>query len=197
MLLAVSSNLKDVHVFAPSLSSERHEAVPKTYLDPQTLERFTAWKNGSATSLKDRSIGRKVTLQGHAANIPNIAFCDNTLDLEGMYLTSTDIDGHTMIWDIRRGARVIEFFDDHGACKSTKVPLSWLFLNVRSRSTRLGCCLLGPSSFETQVCYSGHSQSAEMFKAMLREVHSPAPCTPLFICHLIHVLFCFFMPMIL
>ena len=42
MLLAVSSNLKDVHVFAPSLSLERHEAVPKTYLDPQTLDRFTA-----------------------------------------------------------------------------------------------------------------------------------------------------------
>ena len=197
MLLAVSSNIKDVHVFAPSLRSERHEAVPKICPDPQMLERFTAWKNGSATTLKDRSIGRKVTLQGHAANIPNIAFCDNTLDLEGMYLTSTDIDGHTIIWDIWRGARVIENFEDHGACKSNEVPLLWLFLIVRSRSTRLGCCLFGPSSFETQVRCSRHSPSAEMFKAMSREVHSPALCPPLFICYCIHVLFCFFTPMIL
>ena len=170
MLLAVSSNIKDVHVFAPSLSSERHEAVSKTYPNPRILERFTAWENGSATTLKDRSIGRKVTLQGHAANIPNIAFCDNTLDLEGMYLTSTDIDGHTIIWDIWRGAQIIEFFEDHGACKSNGVPLLWLFLIVRSRSTRLGCCLLGPSSFKTQVRCSGHIPSAEMFKMMSREV---------------------------
>ena len=197
MLLAVSSNNKDVHVFAPSLSSERHKAVPKTYQDPQTLERFTAWKNGSATNFRDRSIGRKVTLQGHAANIPNIAFCDNTLDLEGTYLTSTDIDGHTIVWEIWRGARIIEFFEDHGACKSTEIPLLWLFLIVRSRSTWLGCCLLGPSSVETQVRYSGHSPSAEMFKAMSRVVHQPAPCPPFSIRHWIHVLFCFFNPLIL
>ena len=123
MLLAVSSNIKDVHVFAPALSSERHEAVPRTYPDPQNLERFKAWKNGTPTALKDRSVGSKVTLQGHAANIPNIAFCDNTLDLEGMYLTSTDIDGHTIIWDIWRGTRIIEFYENHGAGKLNEVPL--------------------------------------------------------------------------
>ena len=147
MLLAVSSNIKDIHVFAPSLSSERHEAVPKSYPDPQTLERFTDSEIGSATTLTDRSIGRKVTLQGHAANIPSIAFCDNTLDREGMYLTSTDIDGHTIIWDIWRGTRIIEFFEDQDARKSNEVPPLWLFLIVRSRSTAptgLGCCLLGP-----------------------------------------------------
>lgn len=121
MLLAVSSNVEDVHVFAPSLSSERHENIPKTYQDPQTLERFTAWKNGSGTTLEDRSTGRKVTLQGHMTNIPNISFCDNTLDLEGIYLTSTDIDGHTIVWDIWRGARIIEFYENHGACKSNEV----------------------------------------------------------------------------
>ena len=123
MLLAVSSNTKDVHVFAPSLSSERHEAAPKADQDPQMLERFTAWKNGSAATLEDRSIGRKVTLEGHMTNIPSIAFCDNTLDVEGTYLESTDIDGHINVWDIWRGAPVIEFFEGHGACKSKEAPI--------------------------------------------------------------------------
>ena len=171
MLLAVSSNIKDIHVFAPALSPERHGVVPQTYPDPQTLERFTAWKNGSAFTLKDRSIGRKVTLQGHIENIPNIAFCDNILDPEGIYLASTDIDGHTIVWDIWRGAPIFEF-QDRGACKSNEAILLWLFLITRSRFTRLGCCLLGPSSVETQVRCSSHSPSAEMFKTRSREIRS-------------------------
>ena len=170
MLLAVSSNSKDVHVFAPSL------AVPKTNPGPQTLQRFTPWRNGSA--IRDRTVGRIVTLQGHAANIPNIAFCDNTLDLGGMYLTSTDIDGHTIIWDIWRGARIIEIYQFQGACKPNGVPLLRLSLIVRSRSTRLGCYLLGPSSFETQVRCSGHSPSVEIFKTMSGEVPSAAAVLP-------------------
>ena len=141
MLLAVSSNTKDVHVFAPSLSSERHEAAPEAYQDPQRLERFTDWKNGSAAILEDRSIGRKVTLQGHAANIPNIAFCDNTLDPKGMYLTSTDIDGHTIIWDIWRGARVIEIFDNDSVCKSNEAPILQLFSYCEEQIHEVGVLL--------------------------------------------------------
>ena len=113
-LLAVSSNTQDIQVFAPSLSSERDGVLHQTCLTPESIQRFTAWENGSATALADRSIGRIVTLQGHTENIPSVAFCDNVLDLKGRYLVSTDIDGYTIIWDIWQRTQVIQLIDSCG-----------------------------------------------------------------------------------
>ena len=154
-LLAVSSNTKKIHVFAPSLSSEPHGTFHQTSPYPETIERFTAWENESSTTLIDRSFGRIVTLQGHATNIPNIAFCDNTSDPNGKYLVSTDIDGYTIIWDIWRGVRITEILGDNGPRKSITNPTSRSVSLRRNRYTRLVCCLPRPSGFETQVRCSG------------------------------------------
>lgn len=121
MLLAVSSNTREIHVFAPSLSSELHGGFRWVNPPPGMIERFAGWEIKSLISLRDRSIGRKVTLRGHAANIPNIAFCDNISDPEGRYLASTDIDGYTMIWDIWRGTRILEKRGNAGPRKSNKL----------------------------------------------------------------------------
>lgn len=126
MLLAVSSNTKCIDVFAPALSPEKDEIPRQKYRYPERIERFTAWEGKGSTPIRDRSLGMKVTLQGHSANIPNVAFCDNSLDPEGRYLASTDIDGYTFVWDIWRGGRVTAIVGSHGARK--------LNINITSRS---------------------------------------------------------------
>lgn len=120
-LLAVSSNTKEINIFAPSLSPdpppERHvdeklwdskQAFRSTCPRPRAMERYKAWEKQNSVALRDRSLGSKVTLRGHVANIPSIAFCDNKLDPEGSYLASTDIDGYTSVWDVWRGTRILE-----------------------------------------------------------------------------------------
>lgn len=107
-LLAVSSNTKDIHVYFPSLSLERHGAFRQTYPYPEEMGNFTAWKNPGPTPMIDRSVNRLAILRGHEANIPNIAFCDNASDPAGKYLVSTDINGNTIIWDIWRQAQLID-----------------------------------------------------------------------------------------
>ena len=99
-LLAVSSNSKNVNVFAPSLG-------PGPTIS-EIMERYTEWAPKGPNTLENRSIGKKFTLQGHMTNIPNVTFCDNALDPEGRFLASTDIDGSTMIWDIWQGAQISE-----------------------------------------------------------------------------------------
>lgn len=128
-LLAVSSNTKAIHVYFPSLSSERQGAFHQTYPYPDITEGLTAWKNLDPPPLVDRSLNRIAILQGHAANIPSIAFCDNASDPAGRYLVSTDIDGHTIIWDIWRGARIVEIPGNDG-------PRKWV-KNAVSRSVSL------------------------------------------------------------
>lgn len=150
-LLAVSSNTKNIHVFFPSLSSERHGAFRQTYPYPEQIEGLTAWQNSGPTPLVDRSLDRSIILQGHAANIPSIAFCDNASDPAGKYLVSTDIHGYTIIWDIWRGARIIEISGYHGPRKSVKNAVSRCVSLRRTRYTRLVCCLSRSSGFETQV----------------------------------------------
>lgn len=121
MLLAVSSNTRKIDVFAPSLSSELHGGFRWANPPPGMIERFGVWETKSFISLRDRSIGRRVTLRGPEANIPNIAFGDNISDPEGRYLASTDIDGYTMIWDIWRGTRIFQKLGNAGPRKSNKL----------------------------------------------------------------------------
>lgn len=133
MLLAVSSNTKEIDVFAPALSRKGNRAFRSTYSPPKRMERYTAC---DPIALRNRSLGIKVTLRGHAANIPNIAFCDNSLDLEGNYLASTDIDGYTIVWDIRNGTRVLETIGSTGPRKSNSVPTSCSSTHFRKSDAR-------------------------------------------------------------
>lgn len=121
-LLAVSSNLKEIMIFAPSLSSDRNQTFRSADSSPSTMEKYTAWDKWKSFAFTDRFLGGKVTLRGHAANIPNIAFCDNSLDPEGRYLASTDIDGYTIAWDIRDATRVLETLGNAGPRKSSNLP---------------------------------------------------------------------------
>ncbi len=107
LLLAVSSNTQQITVFAPSLSPERSGV--SDWMDPpvNSHERYTVRETKNSIGFRDRSLGRKVVLRGHTANIPNIAFCDNDLDPEGKYLVSTDINGETIIWDIWLGIDIL------------------------------------------------------------------------------------------
>lgn len=125
-LLAVSSNTKDINVFAPSLSSDLDRAASPEYIPQKNVKRYTAWETRNSSTLSDpflcRQAGRKVTLRGHVTNIPNIAFCDNSLDSKGRYLASVDIDGHTFVWDIWGGTRIFENFENTGPRKSVTLP---------------------------------------------------------------------------
>ncbi|CAD6579299.1 MAG: hypothetical protein ASARMPREDX12_009120 [Alectoria sarmentosa] len=118
-LLAVSSNTKEINIFAPALwqdsLSERqgngNMDWNRAFHSPsasETMERYTTWWTRKLIAQRDRSLGRKVTLSGHVAHIPNIAFFDNDLDPDGSYLASTDIDGCTLIWDIWGHAPILE-----------------------------------------------------------------------------------------
>ena len=104
MLLAVSSNTKEIYVFAPSRRPVRDQPSRST---PQ-----------------DQSLGRKITLRGHGANIPSVAFCDNDLDPEGRYLASTDIDGVSIIWDVLRCTRILESHHKSHTCESNRYLVS-------------------------------------------------------------------------
>lgn len=139
-LLAVSSNTKEINIFAPSLSSDpllerpvdgdtwdSNRAFRSRYPRPKTMERYKAWEKQNSIAPRDRSLGSKVTLRGHMANIPNIAFCDNSLDPEGRYLASTDIDGYTSVWDIWGGTRILETRGNASPRKSNKNPVSRIF----------------------------------------------------------------------
>lgn len=115
-LLAVSSNRKEINIFAPSLRPNRDGAVRSTHSPSERIERYMECKEWSSITLKDRSLGRKFILCGHGANIPSIAFCDNVLDPEGRYLVSTDIDGHTAVWDMSRNSDIPILKTFNNAC---------------------------------------------------------------------------------
>lgn len=120
-LLAVSSNAKEIKVFAPSLSPDRSQAFGSEDSSPRTLERYTSWDRWDSCAFTDRFLGRRVTLRGHSANIPNIAFCDNSIDPEGRYLASTDIDGYTIAWDIRSRCQFLQILGNIGPRKSSNL----------------------------------------------------------------------------
>lgn len=142
-LLAVSSNTKEVNVYAPSLSPDGNQSFRSTYLTPKRLERYMTWQQGetrNSTALRDRSLGKKITLRGHMANIPNIAFCDNDLDPEGWYLASTDINGNTFVWDIWGGTPILETSGNVGPRKLLGFLLvALLLMELDARGWAVAC----------------------------------------------------------
>ena len=155
MLLAVSSNTMEITIFAPPLCPEGSGSLHWTCYPPPTYEAYTSWgREPLPITLQDRELGRTITLRGHTTNIPNVAFCDNNLDLEGRYLVSTDINSCVIVWDIWRRIQVFVVPINPGSSKSAKTLTPCTFSFQRSTFTRLGCCLLGHSNLKTQVRYS-------------------------------------------
>ncbi|SLM36875.1 WD40/YVTN repeat-like-containing domain [Lasallia pustulata] len=82
----------------------------------------------------------EITLSGHHANVPNIAFCNTEDDPTGRYLVSTDIDGVTLTWDLWQGRDITK-------CVRTPSTRSWGVLCLDLRSFRLT-----QGTFETFGC---------------------------------------------
>ena len=116
-MIAVSSNSYEISVFAFAL--ERREAYDQefdssqpsmsSFLDgPQDQASHSAWvKNPSddfriagTSGILDRQRDQIITLCGHSANIPSIAFCNTEADPTGQYLISTDIYGAVIVWNV-------------------------------------------------------------------------------------------------
>ncbi|MCJ1472787.1 hypothetical protein MMC13_001436 [Lambiella insularis] len=89
-LIAISANTQEITIFAFALNAE-----PSSSNDP--------WDPTSRTYLECRAQDREILLQGHAANIPNVSFCNTEDDRIGMYLVSNDINGTVVIWRIWEG----------------------------------------------------------------------------------------------
>ena len=135
-VLAVSSNTKEINIFAPSLSPRRSKPFRSKYPSLKIGERYMTCEPWGSTAFRDRSHGRKIVLRGHAANIPNIAFCDNSLDSEGNYLASTDIDGCTVVWDIRSGVRILETTGNGVTSRSCGFHSSRICTQITASDTR-------------------------------------------------------------
>ncbi|MCJ1463321.1 hypothetical protein MMC07_001928 [Pseudocyphellaria aurata] len=108
-LIAVSSNKHNITVFAFALCRESspdalHEVnegdvLPEVDIGFELDEWVRPFKY-SETLLRRSTRNFVIVLEGHAYNIPNIAFCNTDADPTGRYLVSTDIGGVTFVWDI-------------------------------------------------------------------------------------------------
>lgn len=108
-MFAVSSNTKLIKVFAPALGNMH---CPEAFVQcgPPILNDEGRYTMRTRTS-QQRMFDLEINLEGHQANIPNIAFCNTGFDPEGIYLVSTDIEGSTFVWDIWCGDTVLEMHD--------------------------------------------------------------------------------------
>lgn len=111
-LLAVSSNHHRIFVFAFSLHQRRSVENPcDEDVSPIDILGNEFWEREDQVALSpyDRSLNREIVLPGHMANIPNIAFCNTEADPAGEFLTSTDIEGTTFIWNVWQQVIIASF----------------------------------------------------------------------------------------
>ena len=148
-LIAVSANSKIVTIFAFALESKSSSDSISEDDDNNGPSSFTTpylgpleWKKRPHLGIIPRNVTEEclpaqrsagnfeITLCGHCANVPNIAFCNTEDDPTGRYLVSTDIDGVTFTWDLWQG---------RGVAKSKTTPSSrgWGVLCLDLRSFRL------------------------------------------------------------
>lgn len=108
-LIAVSSNDHNITVFAFALCREPspdalHEVDEGGGLQAVDiglgLDEWVRPFTYSESLLRRSTRNFVIVLEGHAYNIPNIAFCNTDADPTGRYLVSTDIGGVTFVWDI-------------------------------------------------------------------------------------------------
>lgn len=149
-LIAVSANSRTVTVFAFALgsgyssdSNSEDEDGDGSNSPTTTRLNNVEWEPRPNLGTTPRSPNEEcrpaprstsnfeITLSGHGANVPNIAFCNTEDDPTGRYLISIDIDGVTCIWDLWQGK---------GVTKSPRTP--------RTHSSRgWGVVCLDPRSF--------------------------------------------------
>ena len=148
-LVAVSSNSHVITVFAfalkadDSLGHHGHSLISSDFHEEQDFTTHPGWIKSAAGRWRiagkfDRLRDQVITLRGHDANIPSIAFFNSDADPTGQYLVSTDIYGTVIIWDVweRCGLKKIvlgpfSFDPDPG-----KV-LGWSIVCIQPQSFRL------------------------------------------------------------
>ncbi|KAL1955839.1 hypothetical protein VTO42DRAFT_8078 [Malbranchea cinnamomea] len=128
-LIAVSSNTSYITVFAFALvekpgDSDSGDETPATRLrqdadsewisisSPSQYAKLRSWSHH-----RRRSRNLRLTLTGHATNIPNVSFLNSDLDSEGNWLFSTDIDNKLLawrIWDRPKPVHSWDFRPAHG-----------------------------------------------------------------------------------
>lgn len=108
-LIAVSSNLHQISVFAFALSQHSSPDTRNDIDDDKFLATHSLgpdnnlWERideSSYSPLQRSSKNVELILRGHQANIPNIAFYNTKSDLIGQYLVSTDITGSVFVWNV-------------------------------------------------------------------------------------------------
>ncbi|KAL9034097.1 MAG: hypothetical protein Q9214_007203, partial [Letrouitia sp. 1 TL-2023] len=120
-MIAVSANTQVVTVFAFALSrgslsgdaGEPEDGVDDEFLLNLVLEQGREWsRRASKLTPAQRFRGNfQLQLDSHQSNIPSIAFY-NSDDEYNIYLASTDISGHTIIWDVCSQHALAELGDD-------------------------------------------------------------------------------------
>lgn len=114
-LIAVSANTHVITIFAFAL---RHGSSSDS--DPDTdddvtfireLQQNANWNAVEKPYDPEQRSSRNliVRLTGHYTNIPSIAFCNSETDPDGRFLASTDIAGHSYVWDVWRQTSVEDF----------------------------------------------------------------------------------------
>ena len=113
-LIAISSNTKDITVFAFAIGRRSPLERSPPLSDKDVLGTFNIdeedmdWRRVSVWTPDLRSFNLEIVLKGHSNHIPNIAFCNTEDDLDGHYLASTDINCSTYVWDIWQGALICQ-----------------------------------------------------------------------------------------
>lgn len=177
-LFAVSSNAKKIHVFAPALTkpetTESNDSEHHT-----TPDRFVTWVDGKSIKIFDstdfpslprietwevvhhhmpalRSYSVEIVLEGHKANIPNIAFFNSDLEIRKIHLASTDILGWTFIWDVWYGELLLQFRGTVESSKHDNISLKKNHFADRTRVPRVGYCVFRPQNGTAYIWCRGH-----------------------------------------
>lgn len=114
-LIAVSANTHEITIFAFALrygsSSDSESGTDDDATFIRALQQNAKWNAIKKPYDPEQRSSRNliIRLTGHNTNIPSIAFCNNERDPDGRFLASTDIAGHTYVWDVWRQTSVEDF----------------------------------------------------------------------------------------
>ena len=122
-LIAVSANTSDITVYAfalveRSVDSDSDEGTSSTrsgrksqseWLSITTPAQYAKLRRWSPQRRRARNL--RLTLYGHATNIPNISFLNSDLDPEGNWLFSTDIDNKLLAWRLWDRPKPVHIWD--------------------------------------------------------------------------------------
>ena len=116
-LIAVSSNSCKIFVFAFALKAQEepnghgdggNSLISSDFHEEQDFSTHPGWVKSAAGRWRiaekfDRVRDQLITLKGHTANIPSVAFYNSETDPTGQHLISTDIYANIIIWDVWGG----------------------------------------------------------------------------------------------